>query len=160
MSPRFILPGLFGLLLSSGCSIDLGSPLGDGGATQNASGMVVADEPYAARAGATALAEGGTAADAAAATYFALAVTYPVAAALGGGGACIVHDPSSNRTAEIDFPAASPARGGAFADPEPEDARAARRDARAQRVGDRDSAERAEPAAGDRQLHAIDGGGG
>lgn len=51
-----------------------------------ARGMVVAQEARAAEAGAQVLREGGTAADAAVATAFALAVTHPVAGNLGGGG--------------------------------------------------------------------------
>ena len=64
---------------------------------------MVGDEPQAVEAGATVLAHRGNAADAAAATYFALAVTYPVAAGLGGGGICIVYNPQQKNGEEFDF---------------------------------------------------------
>jgi gamma-glutamyltranspeptidase/glutathione hydrolase len=108
-------------VLLSGCSTDLGGSLGLGGGS-NASGapataLVVGDEPYAVQAGALILREGGSAADAATAMYFALAVTYPVAAGLGGGGICIVRDAARNQSEEFDFLARDTAAGGAYAIP-------------------------------------------
>src|SRR6202012_44061 len=58
-------------------------------------GVAVSDEPFAARAGAGVLSEGGSAADAVTAMFFALGTTYPVAAGLGGGGICLVYDPAA-----------------------------------------------------------------
>lgn len=81
-------------------------------------GVVVADEPLAARSGGAVLREGGSAADAATAIYFALAVTYPVAGGLGGGGICLVRDPASGRNAEFDFLARAQKAGGSFGVPE------------------------------------------
>jgi gamma-glutamyltranspeptidase / glutathione hydrolase len=108
------------LVLLTGCSFDLGRTLAIGSATSNAAasvGLVVGDEALAVRAGASVLAHGGNAADAATATYFALAVTYPAAAGLGGGGVCVVHDPVTHRSETIEFPVRPPSAGGAYAVP-------------------------------------------
>ena len=63
--------------------------LAEGVLAQN--GMVVAQEARAARIGNDILQKGGNAVDAAVATGFALAVTYPRAGNLGGGGFMVIH---------------------------------------------------------------------
>ena len=58
-----------------------------------ANGMVVAQEAIAARVGAEILQNGGNAIDAAVATGFAMAVTYPRAGNIGGGGFMVIRLP-------------------------------------------------------------------
>ena len=65
-------------------------------------GMVVAQEALAARVGADILKKGGNAVDAAVAVGFAMAVTYPRAGNLGGGGFMIIHRAGGEETA-IDY---------------------------------------------------------
>jgi gamma-glutamyltranspeptidase/glutathione hydrolase len=71
-------------------------------------GMVVAQEGSAARIGADILQKGGNAVDAAVAVGFALAVSYPRAGNIGGGGFMLIHLASGNDTA-IDYRETAPA---------------------------------------------------
>lgn len=59
--------------------------------TRSASGMVVAEQYLAAKIGAAILEQGGNAIDAAVATGYALAVTYPCCGNIGGGGFMLIH---------------------------------------------------------------------
>ena len=79
------------------------------------SGVVVGDEPYAVTAGRTILSQGGSAADAVTAMFFALSVTYPVSAGLGGGGVCIASN--NGRIQEFDFLPRAAKANGAYAVP-------------------------------------------
>jgi gamma-glutamyltranspeptidase/glutathione hydrolase len=73
------------------------------------SGMVVTEEPLAADVGAAVLKSGGNAVDAAVAVALALAVTYPVAGNLGGGGFLLARF-ADGRTAFIDFRERAPGK--------------------------------------------------
>ncbi len=65
-------------------------------------GMVVAQEELAARIGVDILAKGGNAIDVAVAVGFALAVTYPPAGNIGGGGFMVIHL-ADGRNTSIDY---------------------------------------------------------
>jgi len=65
--------------------------------------MVVAQERLAAQAGAEFLRQGGNAVDAAVATGFAMAATYPRAGNLGGGGFMVIHLAGRNEDIAIDI---------------------------------------------------------
>ncbi len=71
-------------------------------------GMVVAESPAAALVGAEVLRRGGNAIDAAIAVHFALAVTYPEAGNIGGGGFMLVRLADGSSEA-IDFREVAPA---------------------------------------------------
>ncbi len=66
-------------------------------------GGVAVDEPRASLVGRDILSSGGSAADVAVAVSFALSVTLPSSASLGGGGVCVVHDAESNTTESLNF---------------------------------------------------------
>jgi gamma-glutamyltranspeptidase / glutathione hydrolase len=71
-------------------------------------GLVVSSEVLASEVGARILAAGGNAVDAAVATGFALAVTYPQAGNIGGGGFMLVHLAKEGRTVAIDYREVAP----------------------------------------------------
>ncbi|HAN27556.1 MAG TPA: gamma-glutamyltransferase, partial [Haliea salexigens] len=72
-------------------------------------GMVVGPERLAAEIGLDVLRRGGNAVDAAVATGFALAVSYPRAGNLGGGGFMLVHLAEEDRQTLIDYRETAPA---------------------------------------------------
>lgn len=71
-------------------------------------GLVVAQERIAAQVGADILRQGGNAVDAAVATGFALAVTYPRAGNIGGGGFMVIHSAGRNEDVAIDYRETAP----------------------------------------------------
>jgi gamma-glutamyltranspeptidase/glutathione hydrolase len=72
-------------------------------------GMVAAAHPLAARAGAEILAMGGNAADAAAATAFALTVVEPFGSSIGGDGAALVYSAAAGKMESINYRCSAPA---------------------------------------------------
>src|SRR3954462_3994679 len=71
-------------------------------------GMVVAQEKTAAAIGADVLRRGGNAVDAAVATGFAMAVTYPRAGNIGGGGFMLIHSADRHEDVAIDYRETAP----------------------------------------------------
>jgi gamma-glutamyltranspeptidase / glutathione hydrolase len=108
--------------LLAGCSLGstIDSTLGFGGDSKSvssqSSGLAVGDEPFAVKTGTAILSQGGSAADAVTAMFFAMTATYPVAAGLGGGGICLVSDPAKG-VQEFDFLPRAARSGGAYAVP-------------------------------------------
>ncbi|RZA23209.1 MAG: hypothetical protein EOP10_13375, partial [Proteobacteria bacterium] len=74
-------------------------------------GLVTSISPLASEIGAQILRDGGTAGDAAVAVAFALAVTWPSAGNIGGGGFALVHKPDSEPNF-IDYRETAPAAAG------------------------------------------------
>jgi gamma-glutamyltranspeptidase / glutathione hydrolase len=72
-------------------------------------GMVVAQEKLGAQVGADILRQGGNAVDAAVATGFAMAVSYPRAGNIGGGGFMVIHSAERNEDVTIDYRETAPA---------------------------------------------------
>ena len=72
-------------------------------------GVVVSVDQYASQIGIDILKEGGNAVDAAVAVGFALAVTYPAAGNIGGGGFMIIRFPDTGEAVAIDFRELAPA---------------------------------------------------
>lgn len=82
---------------------DSGPKQGQVGFVEGFFGGVVSDEPNSAQVGRDVLTAGGNAADAAVATYFAMAVMMPSTASLGGGGVCLVHWAKDNKVEALNF---------------------------------------------------------
>jgi gamma-glutamyltranspeptidase/glutathione hydrolase len=82
--------------------------------------MVVAVCPLAAEAGLSTLKRGGNAVDAAVATAFSLAVTWPEAGNIGGGGFMLIHPGQGKTPIAIDYRETAPAMASEtmFADPQ------------------------------------------
>ncbi len=99
---RFLALSLAALLLSASAHAQV-APVSRAPAIRPATailahnGMVVAQESRAARIGVEILDRGGNAVDAAVAVGFALAVTYPRAGNIGGGGVMVIHLAKENR---------------------------------------------------------------
>jgi gamma-glutamyltranspeptidase/glutathione hydrolase len=116
---RCLCAGLVAIALS-GCGVthELGltgtapdAALGQTNVAAPVFGYAVADEPQAALVAQQILNAGGNAADAAAAAGFALSVTLPSRAGLGGGGACLIAMPDTPPTM-LSFPAGRPSAAG------------------------------------------------
>jgi gamma-glutamyltranspeptidase/glutathione hydrolase len=81
-----------------------------GDAVAGKNGMVVSVDEYASRVGIEILKKGGNAVDAAVAVGFALAVTYPSAGNIGGGGFMIIRFPDTEEAVALDFREMAPGR--------------------------------------------------
>lgn len=73
-------------------------------------GMVTSREKMASQVGADILKAGGNAVDAGVAVGFALAVTYPQAGNIGGGGFMVIHLAEENKSVAIDYREMAPSR--------------------------------------------------
>jgi gamma-glutamyltranspeptidase / glutathione hydrolase len=103
MNKLFFL--LFGLPVLAGCSIKSGREktiFTQGRDIACDSGIVVSAHPQSSRIGAGILKKGGNAVDAAVATEFALAVCYPEAGNIGGGGFMLIRT-NDGKTEVIDY---------------------------------------------------------
>jgi gamma-glutamyltranspeptidase/glutathione hydrolase len=108
---RGILLAGSAMLLLSACESDP-QPKGVFAPLEGFAGLIAGDEPRAVVVGRDVIGNGGTAADAAVAMYFTMAVTMPSRAGLGGGGVCVYFDASSMSGEAIEFLPRASASGG------------------------------------------------
>jgi gamma-glutamyltranspeptidase/glutathione hydrolase len=99
---------VFTVVLADGPVPPPSAPFGEARTARSSRGMISAATPEAVEAGARILAAGGGAVDAAIATAFALAVTYPQAGNLAGGGFAVVRTKDGGFFA-LDFREVAPA---------------------------------------------------
>jgi len=104
---RLSLAATIAALLPLIAPADADPTIGRAPAVVATNGMVVAQEALAARIGVEILEKGGNAVDAAVAVGFALAVTYPRAGNLGGGGFMVIHRAGGDDTT-IDYRETAP----------------------------------------------------
>lgn len=105
------------LLALAACEGTTTKQVGEVDSVDGPLGGAASDEPRATLVAQDILSAGGTAVDAATALYFTLAVTYPIAGSLGGGGECIVYNNEKNELENLKFPIGIPANGGAIGVP-------------------------------------------
>jgi gamma-glutamyltranspeptidase/glutathione hydrolase len=102
------LLGLLGLLVLASACFSLVNTLADDKPAVSRHGMVVAVSPQGADVGRDILQKGGNAVDAAVATAFAMAVTWPAAGNLGGGGFMLVFPGGKAEPVVIDYRETAP----------------------------------------------------
>lgn len=86
----------------------LSTPLHAGSQVTAKHAALATESPYATQIGLSVLKQGGTAADAAVAVAFALAVVHPYSGNLGGGGFLVYYDAQSRGVWTLDFVAVAP----------------------------------------------------
>lgn len=91
------------LSIFSGCGMEVSLAEHEDTASQSVNGMVVSPEIIAGRIGLDVLKNGGNAVDAAVTMGFVLAVTFPEAGNIGGGGFMIYHDSEKNQSYAVDY---------------------------------------------------------
>ena len=96
--PIFLIPVYCAFLIMNSCSQAVPDREGETGRR----GMVVSAHPEASAIGLGILKSGGTAMDAACAVEFALAVCYPAAGNIAGGGFWIIHE-KTGKVSTLDF---------------------------------------------------------